>query len=138
VAFIIMGVLLCVLCVPFPLALWIFWRIGRAKVEVRPDGLTAEGPVLTDVVRFEDVQRLGLLRVPLVAKGLGATIANMKLDNLGEGLNLVFRLKDGSDVKFIANQYERHTELIEAVRQATRLPCEPIQMGLLSWKWPER
>lgn len=136
-ALIIVGVLLCLLCVTIPVAVWIFYRVSKGKVTVTPDGLTA-GAILSDTVTFADVERLGLLRVPLAARGLGAVIANMKLDNMGEGLNLVFRLKNGRDVKFIANQFERHAELIELVKQKVNLPLETIPMGLLSWKWPER
>ena len=136
-ALIITGVLLCVLCVTIPFAVWIFYRVSRAKVTVRPDGLDAQG-LMTDSVQFDDVERFGVLRIPLAARGLGAVLANMKLDNMGEGVNLVFRLKDGKDVKFIANQYERHAELIELVSKSVRVPRETITMGLLSWKWPEK
>lgn len=136
-ALIITGVLLCILCVTIPFAVWIFYRVSRAKVTVRPDGLDAEG-LMTDSVQFDDVERFGVLRIPLAARGLGAVLANMKLDNMGEGVNLVFRLKNGKDVKFIANQYERHAELIELVSKSVRVPRETITMGLLSWKWPEK
>lgn len=136
-ALIITGVLLCILCVTIPFAVWIFYRVSRAKVTVRPDGLDAEG-LMTDSVQFDDVERFGVLRIPLAARGLGAVLANMKLDNMGEGVNLVFRLKNGKDVKFIANQYERHAELIELVSKSVRVPRETITMGVLSWKWPEK
>lgn len=136
-ALIIVGVLLCVLCVTIPFAAWVFYRVGRARVVVRPDGLEAVA-LLTDAVAFDDVERFGVLRIPLAARGLGAVIANMKLDNMGEGVNLVFRLKNGKDVKFLANQYERHAELIELVSKSVRVPSETIPMGLLGWKWPER
>lgn len=133
----ISGALLILLCVTIPVAAWIFYRVSKAKVTVRPDGLDAEG-LLTDSVKFDDIERFGVLRVPLAARGLGAVLANMKLDNMGEGVNLVFRLKNGKDVKFIANQYERHAELIELVSKSVRVPRETITMGVLSWKWPER
>lgn len=136
-ALIIVGVLLCVLCVTIPFAVWVFYRVGRARVVVRPDGLEAVA-LMTDTVAFDDVERFGVLRIPLAARGLGAVIANMKLDNMGEGVNLVFRLKSGKDVKFLANQYERHAELIERVSKSVRVPRETIPMGLLGWKWPER
>lgn len=134
----IMAVLMLLLCVTIPLSVWIFIRLGRAKVTVKPDGLEASA-ILSDAVQFDDVERFGVLRIPLAARGLGAVIANMKLDNMGEGVNLVFRLKStGKDVKFLANQYERHAELIELVTKSVRVPCETIPMGLLGWKWPER
>jgi hypothetical protein len=133
----ISGALLLLLCVTIPVAAWIFYRVSKAKVTVRPDGLVAEG-LMTDSVQFDDVDRFGVLRIPLAARGLGAVLANMKLDNMGEGVNLVFRLKNGKDVKFIANQYERHAELIELVSKSVRVPREDLTMGVLSWKWPEK
>ncbi|MBL8920494.1 MAG: hypothetical protein JNJ54_16640 [Myxococcaceae bacterium] len=133
----ISAALLLLLCITIPVAAWFFYRVTRAKVTVRPDGLTAEG-LLTDSVQFDDVERFGVLRIPLAARGIGAVLANMKLDNMGEGVNLVFRLKNGKDVKFIANQYERHAELIELVSKSVRAPRENLTMGVLSWKWPEK
>ena len=88
---------------------------------------SGNAPTRTPPVNYEAEQAL-----------LGAVLANMKLDNMGEGVNLVFRLKNGKDVKFIANQYERHAELIELVSKSVRVPRETITMGVLSWKWPER
>lgn len=133
----ITGGLLVLLCVTIPFAIWVFYRVTKAKVTVTPEGLEATG-LMTDTLRFDDVERFGVLRIPLAARGLGAVLANMKLDNMGEGVNLVFRLKNGKDVKFISNQYERHAELIELVTKSVRVPREDLKMGLLSWKWPEK
>lgn len=133
----ITGVLLIILCVTIPFAVWVFYRVSKAKVTVGTEELVASG-LVTDRVRFADVERFGVLRIPMVARGIGGVLANMKLDNMGEGVNLVFRMKDGKDVKFVCNQYERHQELIEAVTKAVRVPRETIAMGVLTWKWPER
>ncbi|MBE2253811.1 MAG: hypothetical protein IAE78_30050 [Myxococcus sp.] len=133
----ITGGLLIILCVTVPFALWVFYRVSKAKVTVTPEGLEAAG-LTTDTVRFDDVARFGILRIPMVARGIGGVLANMKLDNMGEGVNFVFRLKNGKDVKFVVNQYERHQELIELVTKSLPVPREDIKMGLLSWKWPEK
>ncbi len=133
----ISGGLLLLLCVTIPVAAWIFWRVSRAKVSLTSSSVIAEG-LLTDTVNFDDVERFGVLRVPLMARGLGAVLANMKLDNMGEGVNVVFKLKNGNDVKFIANQYERHAELIDELARRVRVPKETLSMGLVSHKWPER
>lgn len=131
------GGLLVLLCVTIPFAAWIFWRVSRAKVTIGPASVVAEG-LVTDTVNFDEVERFGVLRVPVVARGLGAVLANMKLDNMGEGVNVVFKLKNGKDVKFIANQYERHAELIDELARRVQVPKETLAMGLVSHKWPER
>jgi hypothetical protein len=136
-SFIITGVLLCVLCVTAPVAVWMFWRVGRGRVQLTDEGLEAAG-LVTDRITFADVERFGVLRIPVAARGLGGAIATMKLGGLDEGVNLVFRLKNGKDVKFLANQYERHAALVDEVTRRVGVPAETIPMGLMGWKWPTR
>ncbi|GEM_PF-2369813 len=137
-SFIFVGVLLCLLVLTVPLAIWVFFRVGRGKVVVSRSGVEAAGIMLTDRFEFSDVARLGILTVPLAGAGIGRVVANIKLGGLGYGLNVVVQTRAGKTIKFIANQYERHEELIERIKKAVPLPCETIQMGLVSMKWPER
>jgi hypothetical protein len=132
----VVAVLLMFICM-FPISIYIFIRLAKMKVKLTATGLEASG-LTTDVVNFDDVARFGVLHVPVVAGGLGGYLARMKLNHMNEGLNLVFLLKNGKTVKFLANQYERHDELINKVAASVRVPREEIQMGLLSWKWPEK
>ncbi|MGV3622277.1 MAG: hypothetical protein ACO1OB_15780 [Archangium sp.] len=137
-SFIVVGVLLCLLCFTIPVAIWVFIRLGKMKVTLRGDGLEAVGAFLTDTVSWDDVERFGVLHVPVVAGGLGGYFARMKLNHMNEGLNVVFRLKNGKDVKFIANQYDGWEKMFDDIAGRVRAPREEMQMGLLSWKWPER
>jgi hypothetical protein len=134
---IVVGVLLLLLCVTIPFGIYIFIRIGTCRVKVGARQLEARG-LVTDTINFDEVDRVGVLRVPVVARGIGGALARMKLDNMDEGVNLVFRLKSGKDIKFQANQYERHTELLAHVAKATGKSLETIPMGMFSWKWPDR
>ncbi len=128
---------LCILLVvTIPLAAWLFYRVGAARVYVTRTGVKAEGLIFSDVFEFGEVERIGLLQIPLAARGLGAMIADMKLKNMGYGLNLVVKKTGGKEVKFITNQYEHHEELIEKIKQAVGKPVETCEMGLLSVKWP--
>ncbi len=133
----VVAVLLMLLCITFPAAIYLLFRLSKMRVKVTPTGLEARG-IVTDEVNFDDVERFGVLHVPVVAGGLGGYLARMKLNHMNEGLNLVFLLKNGKTVKFLANQYERHDELIERVAASVRAPREEITMGLLTWKWPEK
>lgn len=134
----VVAVLLVILVVTFPLAIYCFFRIGTGKVRVGRTGVRAEGLLLNDAFEFADVARLGLLKVPIGGGGIGGVLANVKLGGLGYGLNVVVLTRGGKTIKFIANQYERHEEMIERIKQAVPLPCEEVQMGMLTLKWPER
>ncbi len=133
----VVGALLTLLCVTFPFALWVFFRVGRAKVVLSADGVEAQG-IITDTVKFDDVARFGVLRVPFHGRGVGGVLANMRLDNQGEGVNAVFQLKNGKTVKFLLNQYERHKELLEGLSRSLRVPTETLTLGLMGHKWPDK
>lgn len=133
----VVAVLLMVLCVTFPAAIYVLIRLSKMRVKLTASGLEARG-LVTDEVAFDQVDRFGILRVPVVARGIGGYLAKMKLNHMDEGVNLVFLLKNGKTVKFLANQYERHDEMIERITAAVRAPREEIKMGLLTWKWPEK
>lgn len=133
----VVAVLLMVLCVTFPAAIYVLIRLSKMRVKLTASGLEARG-LVTDEVSFDQVDRFGILRVPVVARGIGGYLAKMKLNHMDEGVNLVFLLKNGKTVKFLANQYERHDEMIERITAAVRAPREEIKMGLLTWKWPEK
>lgn len=132
------AVLLILLVITIPLAIYFFFRIGTAKVVISRTGVSAAGLMLTDRFEFADVARLGLLKIPLVARGIGGAIANVKLGGLGYGMNVVVQTRAGKNIKFIANQYERHEEMIAKIKQSVAVPCEELTMGVFTWKWPEK
>lgn len=132
------AVLCILLIVTIPFAAWCFYRIGKAKVYVSRTGVKAEGLIMTDKFEFADVARIGTLKIPLAARGVGGAVANAKLKGLGYGLNLVVKTKAGKEIKFITNQYENHEDMISRIANASGLPLEEVQMGVFSAKWPER
>ncbi|MEW6434158.1 MAG: hypothetical protein AB1730_21875 [Myxococcota bacterium] len=136
-ALIVTGVLLCVLCITFPVGLYFIWRVLKGGVTMTNSGVVVKG-LTNDSFEFADVQRLGLLKVPMVGRGIGGTLANMRLDNMGYGLNLVVKLRNGKERKFLLNQFERHQELTERITKASPVPVEELTMGLLGPKWPEK
>lgn len=121
----------------FPISIYLLVRLSKMRVKVTASGLEARG-LVTDVVNFDEVVRFGVLHVPMVGGGLGGYLARMKVNHMNEGLNLVFLLRDGRTVKFLANQYDRHDELINRVASLVRVPREEMQMGLFTWAWPEK
>ena len=93
----VVAVLLMLLCVTFPAAIYLLVRLSQMKVKLTASGLEALG-FLTDKVEFDQVERFGVLHVPVVAGGLGGYLARMKLNHMSEGLNLVFLLKNGKTI----------------------------------------
>lgn len=136
-ALVVAGVLLCVLCLTIPVGLYFIWRVLKGGVTLTSSGVQVNG-LTNDSFEFADVQRLGLLRVPMVARGIGGILANMRLDNQGYGLNLVVKLRNGKERKFLLNQFERHQELTERITKASPVPVEELTMGILGPKWPEK
>ena len=130
---------LCILLVcAAPIGLYFIWRVSKGKVTIDGTKIRAEG-LLTDEILFADVERLGILRVPMVAGGIGGALARMKLNNMDTGVNLVAKLRNGKNVKFLLNQYENHEQIIEKVKQrCPSVQLEEIPMGMLTWKWPEQ
>lgn len=130
---------LCILLVcAAPIGFYFIWRIGKGKVTIDGQKIRADG-LMSDEIQWSEVDRLGLLHIPMVARGVGGMLARMKLNNMDTGINLVARLKSGKDVKFLLNQYENHDQIIEKVKQACpSVPMETIPMGVFSWKWPEK
>jgi hypothetical protein len=128
---------LCIILVcAAPIGLYFIYRVSKGKVTIDSQKLRAEG-LMTDEIVFADVDRLGVVNIPMVARGIGGMLARMKLDNMDYGVNLVARLKNGKDVKFLVNQYENHQAIIDKVKQALpNVPIETIPMGIFSWKWP--
>ena len=129
--------LIALFCITVPIAAYLIWRISKARVVLSPSSVVAYG-MTTDEIVFSEVERIGVLRVPVVARGVGGVLARMKLGNMDVGLNLVAKLTNGKTVKFIVNQYERHEDLLSRVGQSVQKPMEQMQMGLFTWKWPER
>src|SRR5438477_10572792 len=78
------GLCLVLVCAA-PIGLYFIWRVMKGKVSIDGQRIRADG-LMTDEIVFADVDRLGLLNIPLVARGIGGIIARMKLDNMDYGL----------------------------------------------------
>jgi hypothetical protein len=135
-ALIVVCVLLVVLCVTIPLAAYFFYRVQTAGARLRRTGLTIRS-LGTFEVEFGDIERLGVLTVPVVASGVGGALAKARVG--GEvATNLVVRTRAGKDKRVIISQFDKWDELLAEVKKSVQVPCEDIKMGLVTWKWPEK
>lgn len=133
---IVVAVLLCVLCVTIPAAIYVLYRVKTGGIRLRRTGLTARGLGTTEL-EFGEIERLGLLRVPIVAGGVGGALARQRMGG-DAATHLVVRTRAGKDKRVIVSQFEKWEELVEEVKRSVQVPCEDIQMGMLTWKWPDR
>lgn len=132
----IMCGLLVILCATIPLAAYFLYRVQTAGARLRKTGLTVRGLGTVDV-EFDDIERLGLLSVPVGGAGLGRVLAVARVG--GEvASNLVIKTKSGKNEKVIISQFDQWPQFMEELKKSVRVPCEDIQMGALSWKWPDK
>jgi hypothetical protein len=131
----IAGGLTCLLIVTIPLGLFIIWRASRGRVELSAEGVTQYGLGSTRI-RFSEVQRLGVLSIPIHARGLGGALARKKCGG-PNGVNFCAMDRRGKTHKFVASMYENYGEIFERSSQATQRPVETLSMGALKLRWPD-
>jgi len=133
-AYYIGGGLLLVAVLTAPVGLWFFWGARRVRVviddsEIRVYALT------TTVIRFAEVKRLGICRVPIYASGLGGTLARQKVGG-NTSVNLCVFTERGKTRQFVASMFERYEVLLAQVKRIVGLPYEEVTMGTLALQWP--
>jgi hypothetical protein len=52
--------------------------------------------------------------------------------------NLVIQTKAGKNEKVIISQFDQWPQFMDALKKSVRVPCEDLQMGALTWKWPDK
>ncbi|MCA9521070.1 MAG: hypothetical protein KC609_08860 [Myxococcales bacterium] len=137
-AAVIFGVLLLVLVLPIPMAIYFFVKRGKGRVVVGENGLEVHGFGLwPGRWTFAEIERLGLLEVRMVGGGLGGALAR-QMNGGDVAVNLMAITRAGKKLKFVLSRYEKHEELMTRVVVATGLTPETLSMGLMGPKWPER
>lgn len=132
-AFLFVAVLLFILVLTAPLAIYILVRRGSAKIVLTGDRLVATSLGTRQII-FAEVERLGELRVPIVAKGIGGYFARRKVGG-NEGINLVVKTRAGKNVVVTVSMYEDYPAVFDAVRALTGREVESVKMGLTGPKW---
>jgi hypothetical protein len=129
------GVLCLITIVGIPFGIWILMRVAGARVTLHDGGLEARA-LGTTRVDYADVTRFGVLRVPIIARGIGGALARKKVGG-DEGVNLCFQTRAGKTKKFIVSQYENWEELVAEVGRRVQKKPEELKMGVWGPKWPE-
>lgn len=128
------GGLTCLLIIGIPIGIWIILRASRAKVTIDQNGLVQHG--LTTVrMPYAEVQRIGVLEMPIVARGIGGSLARKKCGG-DVGVNLCIIDSRGKTRKFVASMYEDYASFMDEFSRTRGLPVETVAVGVFGFKWP--
>ncbi len=133
-AYMVLGVLLCLLIVGIPFAIWAFIARSRGRVDVRGMEVVSVG-FFTRRLDLSRARRLGVLHVPVYARGIGGAIARRKVGG-DQAVHLCTMDEQGRKANMLVSMYERFPEIIQYGQRVTGLPLEDVQVGALGPKWP--
>jgi hypothetical protein len=133
-AYMVLGVLLCLLIVGIPFAVWAFIARSRGRIDVRGMEIVSIG-FFTRRLDLSRARRLGVLHVPVYARGIGGAIARRKVGG-DQAVHLCTMDEQGRKANMLVSMYERFPEIIQYGQRVTGLRLEDVQVGALGPKWP--
>jgi hypothetical protein len=133
-AYMFVGVLLCILIIGIPFAIWAFIARSRGRMEVQGLEVRSYG-FFTRRLDLSRARRLGVLEVPVHARGIGGAIARRKVGG-DRAVHLCTMDEQGRKANILVSMYERFPEVIQLAQRMTGLPLEEVKVGALGPKWP--
>lgn len=133
-AIVIFAVLLCVLVVTIPGAVYLLVKRSSARLEVSDEGLEVSGLGGRQRWKFAELERIGLLSIQVTGGGTGAGLGH-KINGGSPAVNLCARTKKGKTRKFMISRFENYEEILGRIEQASGLRLERVGMGAFGPKW---
>ena len=130
----VVGGLLILLVVTIPMSIWIFVRTAAGRIEIAGSQLIARG-LFTKRWDLTRIRRLGVLSVPVYARGIGGVLARRKVGG-DRAIHLCAIDDRKKKSTILVSMYERYPDLINQVSMMTRLPVEELKVGAFGPKWP--
>jgi hypothetical protein len=130
------GLCLLLIVIGWPVGLWFLITLLRGRLIIDRDGVRAASFFNTRI-DFTEVERLGLVRMPIIGGGIGGYLARRKCDG-PEGISLFARYRSGKERNVLVSLYESPDEILREVQERVGKPIETMEMGLLSPKWPQQ
>jgi hypothetical protein len=129
--------LLCfLLVVAAPVGFWLLFRVFTGVVRVSHSGVVAKGIGGTTRFRFDEVSRIGLLEVPIVARGFGGALVRRRAGG-DKAVFLVVKTLSGKTRKIMVSSYDDYKEILGDVSMRMRRPYEMISVGTWGMEWPK-
>ena len=132
----IVAVLLCLLVIPIPFAIWIIVRASAGRIEITDTELIARA-LFTKRWSLGRLRRLGVLTVPVYARGIGGALARRKVGG-NQAIHLCSIDDRGRKSTVLVSMFERYPEIVNRVSAMTGLAVEPLEMGAFGPKWSQR
>ena len=133
-AIVIFAVILCVLVVTIPGAIYLLIKRGSARLELSDDGFEVSGLGGRQRWKFDDLERIGLLSIQITGGGAGAGLGH-KINGGSPAVNLCGRTKKGKTRKFMISRFEHYEQILAQIEQVSGLRLESVSMGAFGPKW---
>lgn len=134
-AMIVVGVLSCLLIVGIPLGVYVFWRLGRARIELTSEQFIAVEMFSSTQFAWSDVARLGIFTFAVAGQGVAGAVAREGAGG-NEATHLAVKLKSGAEKRVMVSRFERWQDILDEVEQRANLPFEKLETGAIGPKWP--
>ena len=125
-AFTIVGILLCLLIITIPLAIWIIVASRRARVVVDDAGIRIK---MFGSIRLVGPDRPGRSSAHQCSGWGGAGILVKKKVGGDEAINLCLQSRKGRTRHCIISMYQNWEDIVEHVAQRTGRQCETLSRG---------
>jgi hypothetical protein len=136
---IVVGVLCCLVLLAIPLGIWVFYRLGKAKVTLSPEGLEAVNIFSSTRYAWTDVARLGLMQVAMAKDGGMAGALARESTGGNSATHLIVKTNAGDNRSFLVSNYDEWQDILDQVEQRVGKPYEavtPGAAGAMGAKWP--
>lgn len=132
-----MAILLIITIIGSPFGIWILWRTANARLTLGPTEVIAR-QMLTVHVKFSEVARYGILRVPLRSGGgVAGHVARQGVGGGAFAYHLCFQSPSGQTKRFIVSTFERHEEIAQEIGRILGKQPEEMIMGGMGPSWPK-
>ncbi len=130
------AVLCMITIIGLPLGIWLLMRASSAKLTIGSDTVVVRNWATT-TIPLAEVVRIGVLRVKIMAVGIGGRIARQRCGG-DVAIHLCFKLQNGRERKFMVSPFENHEQIARAIAARVGRPIESIAgIGALGGlKWP--
>lgn len=134
-AFTVVGILLCLLIITIPLAIWIIVASRRARVVVDDAGIRIRmfGSIR---LTWDQISRVGLLRIGVQGGGVAGILVKKKVGG-DEAVNLCLQDTRGKTRHCIISMYQDWETIVDQIVARTSKNVETLTRGFSGPKWPE-
>ncbi|WP_372364935.1 hypothetical protein [Candidatus Uabimicrobium sp. HlEnr_7] len=134
-AYISLGVLIALTFFGIPIAIWIWTRISKMRVEFTEDRLIVAGALVTQEYKFDEIRDIAIFQIPVAAKGIGGYLARKKVGGRRMAMNLCIKKQNKKIGAFIASSYQNELEIMSGLEEAVQKRCDIIgENSCLLWQ----